>query len=492
MKNILLTGQLIWDALQADSGDFDVLWEVLQSQKVQGYITQADLDTLYRQIAQEQDTSIAFGLIHQLQRVLAIYSPNRSQAIDIEVNHNVYSHSVAVELAEAPVLSLHGFLERYALDMLYSNDTLADGSDADVSVGMQQWYRKWRQSGFDMLWLFPVIVTLALQSMPFFQKMVADLFEVLDGKQTPQPPQVAQKSRPSALSQDQPIAERSPSIPFPRLPNGTPSPKPPSQPNAANDSLNSFGFGDSHRSSENTEPTATQTPSNGSQIELLPSLAPGSQPLPTAAQPTQTEAIVQNRPIAPPVTPQSPQNPETPTPTTDGKKPPKPQSIGDAPREPSPAIDPPPTAPPVEDSGTLIPNPAQPHNHPTDPQPLPPSTPLESPQLGIAGDGVMNIPDPLIDPSSIADPFVPSQPQNPLQPGLPHSDSQSNLPNIPDDWSGYELEYGQLEYGQSNNLTIAPESEVQQSGGIGIIPIDNALMEPPLIGLGTDSLNFRF
>ena len=38
MKNILLTGQLIWEALQAESGDFDVLWEVLQSQKIQGYL----------------------------------------------------------------------------------------------------------------------------------------------------------------------------------------------------------------------------------------------------------------------------------------------------------------------------------------------------------------------------------------------------------------------------------------------------------------------
>ncbi|MCY7283673.1 MAG: hypothetical protein LH679_09555, partial [Cyanobacteria bacterium CAN_BIN43] len=103
MKNILLTGQLIWEALQAESGDFDVLWEVLQSQKIQGYITQNDLDTLYRQIAQEQDVGIAFSLINQLQRVLLVYSPSHSQPIDIKVNNRVYPHSVAVDLTEGSV-----------------------------------------------------------------------------------------------------------------------------------------------------------------------------------------------------------------------------------------------------------------------------------------------------------------------------------------------------------------------------------------------------
>jgi hypothetical protein len=136
MKNVLLTGQLIWESLQAESGDFDVLWEVLQSQKIQGYITQNDLDTLYRQIAQEQDVSIAFSLVNQLRRVLLIHSSNGSQPIDIEVNNSVYPHSVAIELAEAPVLSLHGFLERYALQMLKSalecSNGIASGDSLDL------------------------------------------------------------------------------------------------------------------------------------------------------------------------------------------------------------------------------------------------------------------------------------------------------------------------------------------------------------------------
>jgi hypothetical protein len=491
MKNVLLTGQLIWEALQAESGDFDVLWEALQSQKIQGYITQNDLDTLYRQIAQEQDVSIAFSLVTQLQRVLLIHAPNRSQLIDIEVNNSVYSHSVAVDQNETSVLSLHGFLERYALNMLYANDSLTDGSDGESSLGMQKWYRKWRHSGFDMLWLIPVMLTLALQSMPFFQKVVADLFDSLGGGQDSQSPDVAQRNRRSESNSEPSRGERSPFIPFPRLPGKPPSSAESPAPSSA-ESPNLTG--DIRYPLRNPAPSALSQSDHPQQsTELVaPQLSPIRPPTRNATAPT-----LEVQPAAPSTNPPSPQK----LPAPDENEP-----YNTKPNDTPPDSQPPNNS--IDDStdNLLVPIPVfifpiipkngdseKPLDTPTDPstEPLPidDSIPTLVPpppddiQLDVAGDGVMNIPDPLIDPSQTADPYLPNLPQSQPKPELP-PDTQSSLP---DNLNNDSLEIGALSYEQDYQLTIAPESPPQAIGGIGVISVDPYGIEPDSSGIGINS-----
>ncbi|MCU0569242.1 MAG: hypothetical protein MUF49_22045 [Oculatellaceae cyanobacterium Prado106] len=193
MKRILLDGNLIWDALQADDGsDFDVLWEVLQSTDVQGYITQTDLDSLYRRIAQEQDVAIAFKLVEQVKRILKVYSPE-TQGIDIALAGSLqpsFQASTALHTdllnPETAALSIQGFLERYTLDLLYEGDAQPAGS------AVQHWYRKWRQSGFDSMWLIPIILTLTLQNLPFLQQFIASLLPKNDSPEGASQPQIAQ------------------------------------------------------------------------------------------------------------------------------------------------------------------------------------------------------------------------------------------------------------------------------------------------------------
>jgi hypothetical protein len=514
MKNILLTGQLIWEALQAESGDFDVLWEALQSQKIQGYITQNDLDTLYRRIAQEQDVGIAFNLVTQLQRVLLIYSPNRSHFIDIEVNNSVYSHSVAVDLNETSVLSLQGFLERYALDMLYANDSLTDGRDGESSLGMQKWYRKWRQSGFDMLWLIPVVLTLALQSMPFFQKVVSDLFDSLEDGLAPQSPEVAQRNRRSEPNSEpsqgersaSPLPQGSPSIPFPRLSSPTPSsadlptPNPAESPNLT---------GDIRYPLRNPAPSA---PSQSNRPQQSTELAP---PQPSPIKPAGGSAIDRANEVQPAVPLTSPppaQNLPTPEENKPNSNPPNdtppvrppennlfipipififpiiPRNGGfekpfDAPIAPSTEPSAPgnsqPTSPP-SDSQPLFPD---------DSQPTPTAPPSGDIRLDITGDGTMNIPDPLIDPSSIGDPYFPNQSQDQPKSDLP-PDAQSSFP---DDWVNDPLRVGELSY--QSYLPIAPGAEIQAIEGIGVISVGQPWGNPSLNGIEINSgleLNFVF
>jgi hypothetical protein len=479
MKNILLTGQLIWEALQAESGDFDVLWEVLQSQKIQGYITQNDLDSLYRQIAQEQDVSIAFNLVNQLQRVLLIYSPNRSQIIDIEVNNNIYSHSVAVEVNDASVLSLHGFLERYALNMLYANDSLTDGSDAEISLGMQKWYRKWRQSGFDMLWLIPVVLTLTLQSMPFFQKFVADLFEQLEGGQAPQPPDVAQKIR--RTSPALPEGKRSPDLSRPQLPDRNSSqsefssPRSTEELNLPNLRGHSLRYPSSAPASLRGEQTAIPT-----KPKPQPLTAPRSPQMPTEPYPIHRAIETP----APSTTPDTPSIAPLPITAPGEIEEPNVEPIDDQIFVPTPVFMPPPSE---GSPGTPISPPANPANDPLPAIDPPPTTPPTNDlQLDIAGDGVTNIPDPLTDPFSIADPYFPNQPQSqpPNQPdlGLP-PDAQSSFPK---DWSNGS-ETGGLNYGQSYQLTIAPEVQIQAIGGMGVISVNPYGIELNFDDIGINS-----
>jgi hypothetical protein len=174
MKHILLSGTLIWEALEAEGGgDFDALWEVLQSPNVQGYITQLDLDSLYSRIARDQGVSLAFAMVSRFQKVLKIYSPeSRPPVVDAEVarlTRREPRSQVAVE--DSPLLTIDGFLERHSLELMY-NGSLFEEEPASLFM---QWYRKWRQSGFDPMLLFPIVLTLVLQQMPAFKKFLMEL-----------------------------------------------------------------------------------------------------------------------------------------------------------------------------------------------------------------------------------------------------------------------------------------------------------------------------
>jgi hypothetical protein len=199
MKHILLSGTVIWEALQADRGcDFDALWEVLQSPNVQGYITQTDLDGLYSCIAKEQGVSLAFAMVNRFKKVLKIYQPeSKRRMVDAQVSRlfgrassggTATAEAVAVE---APLLTIDGFLERHSLELLYKG-SLANEESSSLFM---QWYRKWRKSGFDPMMLFPIIFALTLQQMPAFRKWMMELSQDADDPNVPPNLKVPVRSR---------------------------------------------------------------------------------------------------------------------------------------------------------------------------------------------------------------------------------------------------------------------------------------------------------
>lgn len=175
MKHVLLRGDLIWTALQQETtSEFDLLWEILQSPDVQGYISHEDLMALYGRIATEQDMTMAVTLLCQFRRILEVYWANPDYPIDaaiasdnepwVPVSVPDTDPDVAVDV---PVLSVSGFLARYALEKLY---------DADLEPFQPEgWYRKWRASGLDPLLMIPIALTLTLRTIPALQEFLVEL-----------------------------------------------------------------------------------------------------------------------------------------------------------------------------------------------------------------------------------------------------------------------------------------------------------------------------
>lgn len=167
MRHILLQGDLIWHALQErNTSDFDVLWDLLRSRHVQGYITIDDLTRLYCRIAQEQDSQHATQLIKQFQRVLIIYSAEDGDVLDVAIANQPSQSPCNSDL---PVLSISSFLERYALDQLYESDL--------QTLKPENWYRKWRTSKSDPFLLVPIAFTLAIQHIQFLQTLLSDILD---------------------------------------------------------------------------------------------------------------------------------------------------------------------------------------------------------------------------------------------------------------------------------------------------------------------------
>jgi hypothetical protein len=207
MKRVLLQERLIWRALrEGRSSEFDVLWEILQSSKVQGYITAQDLGMLYRRIAHEQNTSVALALVERFCRVLEIYPGIQDCPLDAAIAEEDAT-DVQMEQDDVPLLSVKGFLKRYALYELYVTDR--------QSFQIEGWYRKWRASGFDPLLLIPIALTLWMQNLPAFKELLADLLDVAPGDADPFNPilgdRVAtvypQNSSYAIPSQHQPVAD---------------------------------------------------------------------------------------------------------------------------------------------------------------------------------------------------------------------------------------------------------------------------------------------
>ncbi|MBD1910910.1 MULTISPECIES: hypothetical protein [unclassified Leptolyngbya] len=162
MKHVLVRERLIWEALHQDAtSDFDVLWEILQSREVQGYVTDDDLTALYHRLAQEQGCGPAHQLTSQFRRVLKVYSPDRDGALDVAIAHP-HDDNPLEPTEDLPTLSVASFLERYVLYQLYQTDT--------PEVPQGGWYRRWRASGFDPMLLWPVALVLVLQELPAFQQ----------------------------------------------------------------------------------------------------------------------------------------------------------------------------------------------------------------------------------------------------------------------------------------------------------------------------------
>lgn len=170
MKHILVQGTVVWQALQNEtSTDFDVLWDVLQSSSVQGYITSDDLDALHHWIAEERSYELADELVAQVQDVLIVCPPEEPMDAAIANGSPATDPMVKDASTSVPLLSVTSFLERHALEHLYDTDR--------PSVELGQWYRK-RSSRFDPFLFLPIVLTATFQNLPFFQRLFAD---VLDG-----------------------------------------------------------------------------------------------------------------------------------------------------------------------------------------------------------------------------------------------------------------------------------------------------------------------
>lgn len=176
MKHVLVRERLIWEALHQDAtSDFDVLWEILQSREVQGYVTDSDLTALYHRLAQEQGFGSAHQLTSQFRRVLKVYSPEQDGVLDAAIAHP-HDDNPLEPSEDLPTLSVASFLERYVLYQLYQTDT--------PEVPQGGWYRRWRASGFDPMLLWPVALVLVLQELPAFQQWLL-ASEMMPGVEPP-------------------------------------------------------------------------------------------------------------------------------------------------------------------------------------------------------------------------------------------------------------------------------------------------------------------
>jgi hypothetical protein len=159
MRSVLVEGSLIWDALQGESpSDFDLLWKVLQSAELRGYITQEDLDRIYVDITRTQGIESATHITYHIKRVLSVYAPETDLAPDVRIAKSAIEQSSTPE--GMTTLSVSGFLERFTLDLIYREQT----PTGRVQQSLAHWFRKSSDLGFDLL-VIPLLFTLVLQGL---------------------------------------------------------------------------------------------------------------------------------------------------------------------------------------------------------------------------------------------------------------------------------------------------------------------------------------
>jgi hypothetical protein len=167
MRSVLVEGSLVLNALQGESpSDFDLLWKVLQSSELRGYITQEDLDRIYVDITRTQGIESATLITYHIKRVLSVYLPDSDLALDVRVTRLASEQSSSPE--GMTTLSVSGFLERYTLDLIYRERTTA----GRVQHSLAQWFRKSSDLGFDLL-VIPLLFTLVLQGLGVASKVWA-------------------------------------------------------------------------------------------------------------------------------------------------------------------------------------------------------------------------------------------------------------------------------------------------------------------------------
>jgi hypothetical protein len=167
MHSLLIEGPLVLEALQENSqSDFDLLWAVLQSSDVQGYISQSELNTLFVEIARTQGIDVASSMTHHLSQVLMVYSPDETPKFDFRISTQSDLFIESVETL--PMLSVSAYLERLTLDLIY-RDQLANSKNHKI---LTKWMRKYSEVGVDPLLAIPLALTFLMQGLGLFDKLL--------------------------------------------------------------------------------------------------------------------------------------------------------------------------------------------------------------------------------------------------------------------------------------------------------------------------------
>ncbi len=167
MRALLIESQLILDALQDSShSDFDLLWRILQSNDVQGFISQAELDRLFVDIAQSRGLDVASSLTHHLSNVLTVFPTAQTPTVDLVLAKR--SDLILDSAEKLPMLSVSAYLERLTLDLAY-RDQLENSKSHKI---LAQWFRRYSDSGLDPFLAIPIAFTLILQGLGIFDKVL--------------------------------------------------------------------------------------------------------------------------------------------------------------------------------------------------------------------------------------------------------------------------------------------------------------------------------
>ncbi len=167
MRSLLIESQLILEALQDNSpSEFDLLWRVLQSSEIQGYISQAELDRLFVDLAQSQGIDVASSLTHHLSQVLTVFPTEKTPTVDVILSHE--TPPSLEPIGKLPVMTVSAYLERLTLDLVYRNQWVNSKNHQLLA----RWLRKYSDSSIDPFLTIPIAFTLLLHGLGVFDKVL--------------------------------------------------------------------------------------------------------------------------------------------------------------------------------------------------------------------------------------------------------------------------------------------------------------------------------